>query len=198
MKANSFIKISVSVALLLFSTMRASSNDRVVNIKSQHKNSPQNFKLSKIQKSSKYKLENENLVFSFKTKNSKMMSLCIDKNEQYIVYRFGTADNIELEFPTSKDKNSFNNFVYTGWDRGGGVRNEGMNLNYIAFEIKDYKYIIYETYFAVGDVFKVGVRIINLKTNKEVDIRGLNNTIKGTLSDFRTDDRIKKGDRLYD
>ena len=44
-------------------------------------------------------LENEIAIFSFKTKKGKIVSLSKDKDEEYIVYRYGTEQNIELEFP---------------------------------------------------------------------------------------------------
>ncbi|MEY4926599.1 MAG: hypothetical protein RI894_1035 [Bacteroidota bacterium] len=45
-------------------------------------------------------LPNEECVFSFKTKSGKTMMLAKDKTEKYLIYRFGTKNNIELEFPT--------------------------------------------------------------------------------------------------
>lgn len=192
MKAISLNTIITITGLFLYGLLHSSNNDSVNHVTI-------NRELSfKKQESAKYKLVNENLIFSFTTQNAKILSLCMDKNGQYLIYRFGTADKIELEFPKTKDRNSFSNFEYTGWERHGGVKNEGMNLNYIVFELKENKYIIYETYFAVGDVSKVGIKIINRKTNKEIDISGLNRSKKGTLSDFRTDNRIKKGNQLYD
>lgn len=145
-----------------------------------------------------YQLENENLAFAFQTKNGKKLTICTDKDDAYIVYRFGTADKIEIEFPENKDETSFQKFEYTGWERGGGVQNEGMNLNYLAFSTNGFKYIIYDTYFAVGDKESVGIRVVNTQTKKQTDIKGIYKTIKGNLGDFRSDDRIPKGDELYD
>lgn len=146
----------------------------------------------------KYQTENENLIFSFQTKNAKFLTICIDKDEKYIVYRYGTYEKIEMEFPESKNKNSFEKFEYSGWERHGGIQNEGMRLDYLTFSINNYKYIIYDTYYAVGDESNVGIKILNSETNQTTNIKGIYRTIKGSLSSFRFNDKIRKGDELYD
>lgn len=146
----------------------------------------------------KYQLKNENLIFSFQTKNAKILTVCIDKDEKYIVYRFGTSEKIEMEYPENKDKSSFGKFEYSGWERHGGVQNEGMRLDYLTFSVNNFKYIIYDTYFAVGDKSNIGIKVVNTETNQTTNIKGIYETQKGTLSDFRFDDRIKKGEELYD
>ncbi|MCI5121340.1 MAG: hypothetical protein D3908_09175, partial [Candidatus Electrothrix sp. AUS4] len=49
---------------------------------------------------------NERTVFSFRLRNSgKYVSILesTDKRKPYLVYRFGTADAVELEFPRNKE-----------------------------------------------------------------------------------------------
>ena len=54
----------------------------------------------------------ENVLFSFQAKNSqKVASICESKDQSYIVYRYGTKDNIELEYPEVKT-NSLGYFTY--------------------------------------------------------------------------------------
>jgi len=146
----------------------------------------------------KYQLDNENLIFTFQTKKGKIVTICRDKNDEYIVYRFGTSEKVEMEYPENKDKSSFEKFEYSGWMRGGGVKNEGMRLDYLVFSVNNFKYIIYDTYFAVDDKSNIGIKVVNTQTNKTTDFKGVNKTRKGTLSDFRFDDSIKKGEELYD
>ena len=157
-------------------------------------------KINDIEKNNneKYQLNNEDLIFSFQTKSAKILTVCIDKDGGYIVYRFGTSEKIEMEYPENKDKSSFGKFEYSGWMRGGGVRNEGMQLDYLVFTVNNFKYIIYDTYFAVGDKFNIGIKVINTQTNQTTNIKGIYETRKGILSDLRFDDRIKKGEELYD
>src|SRR5690606_10949271 len=109
-----------------------------------------------------------------------------------------TSEQVEMEYPEQKDKSSFEKFEYSGWMRGGGVRNEGMRLDYLAFSVNHFKYVVYDTYFAVGNKSSTGIKVINTQTNKTTDIKGIYETLEGNLSDFRFDDRIKKGEELYD
>jgi hypothetical protein len=77
-------------------------------------------------------LENEELIFSFNTKNGKKLVLAKDKENEYIVYRFGTKDKIELEYP-EKNKESWSKFTYGYYSRGGGKQNLAMELESIFF-----------------------------------------------------------------
>ena len=45
-----------------------------------------------------YILSNEEVIFSFQTKNGKKMVLAKDKGNEYIIYRFGSLKKIELEY----------------------------------------------------------------------------------------------------
>lgn len=142
-----------------------------------------------------YQLNNENVVYQLKMKNGKQLSICIDKDQKYIVYRYGSKDKIELEYPSEKDLSSFQKFEYSGWSRGGGVENSAMELKYLAFTNKDIKYVVYDTYFAEGNKTNAGIKVIESK-NKITDLKGLKKTAKGNLSDLK--DIVKEGEELYD
>jgi hypothetical protein len=136
--------------------------------------------------------ENEEILFSFKTENSdKILSVCVSKSAQeYIVYRFGTKEKVELEFPGDK-ADSWSKFIYSYYLRGGGKENEGMDMNYLVFENGGYEYEIYQEYTAVDESTIVGVRIKDKSTNKETDIKGLPDTLIGSLIGLRDNDKIK-------
>lgn len=195
------------IAMIAFSLQSCDKKSNQSTENAQVKNEMQHAKNSDIDNkieekpiigNNSYHLENEKLAFAFQTKNGKKLTVCTDKDNAYIVYRFGSADKIEIEFPENKDESSFQKFEYTGWERNGGVKNEGINLNYLTFSANGFKYIIYDTYFAVGDKQSVGIRVVNTKTNKQTDIKGIYKSIQGNLGDFRSDDRIPKGEELYD
>lgn len=143
----------------------------------------------------KYLLPNEVLLYSFETQNGKRVVLAKDQKEEYIMYRFGTKNHIEFEFP-EKTKDSWNKFTYSFYFRGGGIQNEGMDLNYITFTNQEYKYVIYDTYYAVGNETSIGIRIKNLRNNKTTDIKGRKNTQKGNLVDFRFNNLIKTEEEI--
>ncbi len=144
-----------------------------------------------------YLLPNEEPIFSFDTRNGKKVMLAKDKCDAYIIYRFGTAGKIEFEFPGAKHADSWQQFKYAFWLRGGGTQNEGIDLNYVSFINKGYTYVIYDTYRAVGNLQQIGVKVINNTTKKETDIPGKAKTRKGNLVDLRENERIGKGDELF-
>ncbi len=141
-----------------------------------------------------YQLKNEKLVYHLKMKNGKQLSVCIDKDEKYIVYRYGSRNKIELEYPKEKDLSSFQKFEYSGWSRGGGIENSGMELTYLAFTNKQVKYVIYDTYFAEGNKSNAGIKVIESE-NKITDLKGLIKSRKGNLSDLK--DKVKESEELY-
>lgn len=136
-------------------------------------------------------LDDEEVLFSFKTGSPiKTMSVCISKNAQdYIIYRFGTKEKVELEFPENKS-DSWNKFTYSYYLRGGGKENEGVDMNYLTFINGGYQYQIYQEYSAKDSTQSVGVKVIDLLTNNETNIKGLTNTTKGSLIDLRQNKKI--------
>ncbi len=136
--------------------------------------------------------DDEDVLFSFKTDSSdKKLSVCLSKKPlDYIVYRFGTKEKIEFEFPENK-ADSWSKFAYSFYLRGGGKQNDGLDLNYLSFENGEFEYKIYQEYSAIDSIEKVGVRVIEKRTNKETDIKGSSNTIKGTLISLRGNNKIK-------
>jgi hypothetical protein len=136
--------------------------------------------------------ESEETLFSFKlADSSKTLSVCVSKEQQdYIVYRLGSKDKIELEFPKNK-ADSWSKFTYSYYLRGGGAENEGMDLNYLSFEDDGYEYEIYQEFTAKDNMTSVGIKITDKATNKITDIKGLNNTVEGSLINLRENEKIK-------
>lgn len=131
-----------------------------------------------------YVLPNESVVLSFQTTNHKKVVLAKDVANKYLVYRFGTSDKVEMEYP-EKTKASFTKFKYSYYLRGGGVANEGMDLDYLYFYNNRFRYLIYKTYYARDAEYDTGVKVTDTISKKTVDIKGIYKTKKGTLSNFR-------------
>ncbi|MGC4102767.1 hypothetical protein [Ferruginibacter sp.] len=142
-------------------------------------------------------LKNEKLIFSFDTKSGKHVTIARDSNDQYIIYRFGSAGKTEMEFPGKTEK-SWKDFTYAFYLRGGGIQNEGIDLNYVSFTNNGFKYVIYDEYYARGNQTGIGIRVTDLKTRKTIDIKGKYKTIKGTLVDLRDNKFIATSDGLTD
>lgn len=149
-----------------------------------------------------YVLFNEEVIFSFETAKEKQMVLAKDKENKYIVYRFGTKNKIELEYPENKDKDSWKKFTYSAYLRGGGISNLAMDLNYVAFVNGDYKYVIYTAYIAEeGEKSNSGIKVLDSKTDKLItDIKGKQSTRKGNLTVFKDNELINQDEEgmLYD
>ncbi len=137
--------------------------------------------------------DNEEVVYSFRTlEEQKVVSLCKNDKEDYIIFRYGTEENIEIEYPDILD-DSWNNFAYCYYLRGGGPDNEGLDLNFITFKSKEYSYILYEKYYATDDEHQYGMIIINNDNGNEKDMIGSSDSVIGTLINFRRDNKILEG-----
>lgn len=141
------------------------------------------------------KLEDETVIFSFKTKKGKTMNLVMGKDEKYMAYRFGTENKVELQFPETLE-NTFEQFTYSSYFRGGGAMNEGLDLNYLSFKGETHKFVIYSEWSAGEDeddegTTSVGIKIIDLSSQKEIVIEGVPSSVKGGLVDFRFNGLVK-------
>jgi hypothetical protein len=82
----------------------------------------------------------ETVVFSFVTKAGKTAALCQGPKEAYLVYRFGTAAKIELQYPAKLDASSWQKFTYWSYHRGGGAHNAGLEIAKLKFTNQGVKY----------------------------------------------------------
>lgn len=134
--------------------------------------------------------DDEDVLYSFKTANSsKIVSICISKTQpDYIVYRFGTKDNIELEYPSDKN-DSWSKFEYMYYSPEVGSLKTDQSQNALVFMNNEYTYIVYQDFR--GNTPTVGIRIGN-KTKKETtEIKGLPESVTGSLSKLRDNKEIK-------
>lgn len=153
------------------------------------------------QKNLLYKLPNEKTIYSFQTPKGKMMYLNVDTNLNYIVYRFGTKNKVELEFPTEKDKSSFEKFEYTHYFRPLQKGVEGMDLKYVAFVNNGTKYIIFDNvtmYANSSSVRNIGIKVLISKDEIGIKIKGRNRTRRGSLGYFSNEKILKLSDEIYD
>lgn len=136
----------------------------------------------------------ESTIIAFQLADStRYVSVCESQEKSYIVYRFGSAKKVEMEYPASKTK-AWSRFEYSYYLRGGGANNEGLDLNYLSFINGDWKYILYEEHQAADNRVSVGVRVINLKNNKRREFPGLAGTLHGSLIPLRENRQVQKGE----
>jgi len=139
----------------------------------------------------------ETIIFSFTTKSKKEVIILKNNVDNKVFYRFGSRAKTEFQFPQTS-ANSDQKLTYSFYVRGGGINNEGMELNYIYFINGNFQYVVYDTYFFVENRHNIGVRVIDLKTKKITDIPGDIKTRKGTLTYFRDNQLIGIGEELFD
>ena len=126
------------------------------------------------------------------------MTLSKDNNDAYIAYHYGTPETIELQYPETLDKLSWDKFIYSFYLRSGGEDNSGMDLNYVSFVNNNYQYIIYHTYLAETNESKVGLIVLDARSETKTYIKGKYYTRLGTLTYLRYNQLLEIGDELYD
>lgn len=135
-------------------------------------------------------MRNEEIIFAFQLKNQKWVSVCQDKKEKYIVYRFGTQQKIELQYPKVLDSTSWHQFTFNGYSRGGGKQNAAMYFGYLSFTNNGVNYEIYDTWNSEDDLKHCGVTVTS--NGKTTGLKGMPKTKKGTLLNLLGNNKIKK------
>jgi hypothetical protein len=86
--------------------------------------------------------QNDDVIYSFKTINNKVVQLIYNKTDSIFIYRFLSKGKIELEV---RDDLKDDDVVFTvqGYHRGGGAQNAAMDYNDVKFSNNGYDYDIY-------------------------------------------------------
>ncbi len=126
----------------------------------------------------------EKLLFGFRCKNNKILSIALGANNSYMIYRFGREGHIEMIYPKDK-KNSFSHFSFYHYFRPAFANNEneGMDLSYLKFKNNGYLYIVYDEYYANNDSEDIGVKVMKDK-KIIVNIKGILKSKRGDLSNI--------------
>lgn len=143
----------------------------------------------------------ETVVFSFATKAGKTAALCRGSKGAYLVYRFGTAAKVELQYPAKLDASSWQKFTYWAYSRGGGVANEGVESSQLAFKNGGVEYTMSDETRAVYDRnheedYRRSVGIDVKINGKTVSIVGLAATAVGDLSNVKNDGKVKMDEEM--
>ncbi|MBK9736980.1 MAG: hypothetical protein IPO92_19325 [Saprospiraceae bacterium] len=106
--------------------------------------------------------------------------MCTEKNDAYLLYRYGTKQKIELQYPNSLDSSSWQKFNFDFYFRGRGKSNAGMEENYLSFVNKGIQYTIFHNYTAKDDNMLLGISIVlPIKTQ---EIKGKLKSRSGMMS----------------
>lgn len=111
------------------------------------------------------------------------MLICNQKDDKYLVYRFGTKDKIELQYPGVLNATSWKSFRYSGYSRGGGSRNLAMEMHSFTFTNNKVVYKITEDWEAEHNENSAGI-IINTN-GKKIELPGRASSKNGSLGLLR-------------
>ncbi len=124
---------------------------------------------------------NEIVVFSFETGAHKNLSICKHSNRDYLVYRYGSSDSVEFQYPKTLSKKSWDAFSFSGMKRGGGKANSGFGDYDLSFSNKGFSYVVFQMWNDEDDTYSIGVVVRNEKTKRETHIDGVPSSQKGSL-----------------
>ncbi|MFA5170828.1 MAG: hypothetical protein WC426_04600 [Sulfuriferula sp.] len=122
----------------------------------------------------------EKTVFTFATKSNKNLSICKSIDGSYLVYRFGTLNKIELQFPEKLDDTSWRQFEFSGMGRSGGKMNAGFGDYSIMFKNNNSEYTVFQEWSDEDGTYNIGVTVTNAR-GKTFSINGLKKSQEGSL-----------------
>ncbi len=126
---------------------------------------------------------NEKLVMEFNTLSGKRLVIAADKNGKYIVYRFGTQDHVELQFPNDLN-HSYTAFKMSTETQEKKAPPSGFSYTQIHFSNGGFTYNIFNQFEENGNIVKSGLIIEDLKSGKKSLIRADINSLKGSLDNL--------------
>ncbi len=130
---------------------------------------------------------NEKMLFSFQVSGTKkFVSVCKDKANEYIVYRYGTRDNIEFQYPEKPDTSSWRSFMFYYVGQGGS--NTSFEMVSFSFVDKRVKYDVYYNRKPEEATNEIGVNIIG--NGKETNLKGELTTQMGAIQGLRQEKNI--------
>lgn len=125
-------------------------------------------------------LNGEAVVFSFQErKQKKWMSLCKEAESKYLVYRFGTKANTELQYPSKLDGRSWEKFDFSGRRRGGGKANAGFGDYSLSFANGSTEYVVYQEWNDEENIYSIGITVLAGK--RTITLSGAKTTQQGSL-----------------
>ncbi|MFD1469967.1 hypothetical protein ACFQ48_17190 [Hymenobacter caeli] len=135
-------------------------------------------------------------MFSFKTNGGKTATLCRGPKGSYLVYRFGTAAKVELQYPAKLDASSWRKFTYWFYTRGGGAHNSGIEDYRLTFENNGVQYTLSDQTTAFynkqqEEDYRREVAVVVTVKGKDVTIAGNLGTTVGELVAVTHDHKVK-------
>jgi hypothetical protein len=112
-------------------------------------------------------------VFDFALSDGRHAALTSAVDGTGLVFRLAQGSAVELRVPATGC--SLDRFTVSGYFRGGGPGNAGLDLKYLSFVHEGKSYRLYDEYSAEDDAYAVGLFV------GEQDLRGVPGTRRGDL-----------------
>jgi hypothetical protein len=130
----------------------------------------------------------EEVVFGFSLKNSnKIVLVCCQKDDKYIVYRFGNKEKVELQYPAMLNATSWKAFRYSGYSRKG-VNNSPMEMHSVTFTNNHVIYKVFEDWD--GDHHDSDAGILVQVNGKKTKLEGKPSSKDGSLGFLQDKDDL--------
>lgn len=145
----------------------------------------------------------ETVVFAFITKAGKTAALCQGPKGVYLVYRFGTAAKIELQYPAKLDASSWRKFTYWSYYRGGGAHNAGLEIAQLKFANQGVEYTLSDQTSAFynkqkEEDYRRDVSIEVAVKDKTISIVGNAETAVGDMVGLKDGHKVKFDEGMMD
>lgn len=141
--------------------------------------------------------EQEECKFAFYTSDSMRVVLTVAVKNSEPVFRLYRNQELLLQHPEEPDSGA-REFYYSYYFRGGGVDNAGLDLNYLYFTLMDTLYVLYDTYSAEEASHQAGLKLYNLKNELLKIFPARMNSLQGSLTEFRFEEKVRSGERMFD
>jgi predicted RNA-binding protein len=138
----------------------------------------------KVKKAQKVEQAHEEIIYSFVTSENKIVVIAYEKQQNYVVFRYGTNEKVEVEIRESKTT-AEKKFKYSFFKRGTPKHTNYLDLNYLNVNVGATQYVIFEDYIALGVEPEIGIIITDANIGDRKEIKGDITTKKGTLNFFK-------------
>ncbi len=144
-----------------------------------------------------YLLKNEKAIMSFYTTQHKRVVIAVDRDDAYIVYRYGTDKRIELEYP-KRDTASWRKMQFYWYLQPSMGENNGFDIYNISFVADTFRYVVAISNAGDDGGEHLSLTVLNTKGKILTVQTGNTKTRNGHLIDLRTyEDWFSPGSEEY-
>lgn len=142
------------------------------------------------------KKSNEEVIFSFTTLDNKTVTVAYEKQQNYVVVRYGTKEKLEFEVIESKTTGE-KKLKYSFYKRGTIQHINYLDLNYLCLNLGSMQYVIFEDYISTHADPEIGIIITDANVGERKEIKGVSATRQGGMRDFKENELVEISTSVY-